>query len=153
MAVLIKVYQNHNPKSKANNKWYGRVVTTHTMSYKQLTNHMAEHNSVYSEDICEGVAIKLQKCMLEQLLEGKKVQFGDFGTFYLSAKSQGAAEEDSYNLGQHINGLYLRFTPNRQDINNLSSKLLLKKATLMNVKTVLEGKKKKEEEEEDDPEG
>ena len=149
MAVLIKVYQFHNPKSKANNKWYGRVVTTNTMTYKQLTNHMAEHNSVYSEDICEGVAIKLQRCLLEQLLEGKKVQFGDFGTFYLSAQSQGAVDEDKFNLGQHINGLRLRFTPSRLDINNLSSKLLLKKATLMNVKTVLEGKKKKEEEEEE----
>ena len=147
MAVLIKVYQFHNDKSTANNKWFGRVVTTMTMTYKQLTKHMSEHNSVYGEDVCAGVATKLQKCLVEQLLEGKKVQFGDLGTFYLSAKSKGTRNEEDYDLGKHIKGLYLRFAPSRTDISQLSSNLLLKQANLMNIKSIGEGKKKKEEEE------
>ena len=113
------------------------VVTTNTMSYKELTKHMSEHNSVYGEDVCSGVAIKLQSCILEQLLEGKKVQFGDLGTFYLSVKSEGAESEDKFNMGQNIKGLYLRFTPCRQDVNDLSSKTLKKRATFMNVKDLV----------------
>ncbi len=47
------------------------------MSYQELCKHMAEHNCVYGEDVCLGVANKLQSCMLEQLLEAKKTQEGD----------------------------------------------------------------------------
>ena len=137
MPVLIKINQNQNSKSRAYQKYYGKVVTTNTMSYKELTKHMSEHNSVYGEDVCSGVAIKLQGCILEQLLEGKKVQFGDLGTFYLSVKSEGAESEDKFNMGQNIKGLYLRFSPSRQDVNDLSSKTLKKRATFMNVKDLV----------------
>ena len=71
MPVLIKVTKNNNDKSAAYGKYYGRVVSTKTMSYQALCKHMSEHNSVYGEDVCLGVANKLQNCMLEQLLEGK----------------------------------------------------------------------------------
>ena len=140
--VIIKVTQNNNDQSKAYGKWYGHVVTTETMSYQQLCTHISEHNSVYGEDVCLGVANKLQTCLLEQLLEGKKVQFGDLGTFYLSVRSEGTAKESDFNLGVNINGLYLRFQPSRQDVNDLSSKTLKKKATFINVKDLAESKKK-----------
>ena len=90
--------------------------------------------------MCTGVAVKLQNCILEQLLEGKKVQFGNLGTFYLSMKSSGADSEDDFNVNSNITGLYLRFSPSRQDVNDLSSKTLKKKASFMNVKTLVEGK-------------
>ena len=142
MPVLIKVTQNKNDKSAAFGKWYGRVVSTKTMSYQELCKHMSEHNSVYGEDVCLGVANKLQNCMLEQLLEGKKVQFGELGTFYLSVKSTGADKESDFNLGVNINGLFLCFAPSRTDVNNLSSKMLKKKASFMNVKDLVETKQK-----------
>ena len=137
MPVLVKVTQNKNSMSTAFQKYYGKVVTTGTMSYKELTKHMSEHNSVYGEDVCSGVAIKLEGCILEQLLEGKKVQFGDLGTFYLSVKSEGAETEEKFNMGQNIKGLYLRFSPSRMDVNDLSSKTLKKRATFMNVKELV----------------
>ena len=143
MPVFIKVSQNKITDSKSYGKWYGRVVSSKTMTYQELCKHMSEHNSVYGEDVCLGVANKLQNCMLEQLLEGKKVQFGELGVFYLSVKSTGTAEEKDFNLGVNINGLYLCFAPSRTDVNNLSSKMLKKKATFMNVKDLSETKPKK----------
>ena len=142
MPVLVKVSKNNNDKTAAFGKWYGRVVATKTMSYQELCKHMSEHNSVYGEDVCLGVANKLQYCILEQLLEGKKVQFGELGTFYLSVKSAGADKEEDFNLGVNINGLFLCFAPSRTDVNNLSSKMLKKKATFMNVKELIETKVK-----------
>lgn len=138
MPVFIKVTQNNIKDSKSYGKWYGRVASTKTMTYQQLCKHMSEHNSVYGEDVCLGVANKLQNCMLEQLLEGKKVQFGELGVFYLSVKSSGTDKEEDYNLGANINGLYLCFAPSRTDVNNLSSKMLKKKASFINVKDLLE---------------
>ena len=142
MPVLVKVTQNNNEKTAAYGKWYGRVVSTKTMSYQELCKHMSEHNSVYGEDVCLGVANKLQNCMLEQLLEGKKVQFGELGTFYLSVKSTGTEKESDFNLGVNIQGLFLCFAPSRTDVNNLSSKMLKKKASFMNVKDLIETKGK-----------
>ena len=142
MPVLVKVTQNNNEKTAAFGKWYGRVVSTKTMSYQELCKHMSEHNSVYGEDVCLGVANKLQNCMLEQLLEGKKVQFGELGTFYLSVKSTGTLKESDFSLGTSIRGLFICFAPSRTDVNNLSSKMLKKKATFMNVKDLIESKSK-----------
>ncbi|MBP5424522.1 MAG: hypothetical protein J6Y33_00410, partial [Prevotella sp.] len=85
---------------------------------------------------------------LEQLLEGKKVQFGDLGTFYLSVKSVGSATEEGFNAGQNIKGLYLRFAPSRQDANDLSAKSLKKLATFLNAKDLIEPKKKASDDEE-----
>ena len=99
MPVLIKVSQNQIKDAKSFGKFYGHVVSTKTMTYAELCKHMAEHNSVYGEDVCLGVANKLQSCLLEQLLEGKKVQFGDLGTFYLSVKGTGVDNEEDYNIG------------------------------------------------------
>ena len=143
MPVLIKVKENKNARSNAYGKFFGRVTVTKTMTYGELCKHMSEHNSVYGEDVCLGVANKLQNCMLEQLLEGKKVQFGDLGVFYLSVKSEGAATEDAFNLGQNIKGLYIRFRPSRQDVNDLSAKSLKKRADFMNAKDLIITKKKK----------
>ena len=137
MPVFIKVSQNKIKDSKSYGKWYGRVATTKTMTYQELCKHMSEHNSVYGEDVCLGVANKLQNCMLEQLLEGKKVQFGELGVFYLSVKSTGADKEEDFNLGINIQGLYLCFAPSRTDVNNLSSKMLKKKASFLNVKDMV----------------
>ena len=142
MPVLIKVTQNKIKDSKAFGKWFGHVANTKTMTYQELCKHMSEHNSVYGEDVCLGVANKLQNCMLEQLLEGKKVQFGELGTFYLSVKSTGANREEDFSLGVNIQGLYLCFAPSRTDVNNLSSKMLKKKASFMNVKDLVESKSK-----------
>ena len=142
MPVLVKVKQNKNGRTTAYGKWYGRVVNTKTMSYQELCKHMAEHNSVYGEDVCLGVANKLQNCILEQLLEGKKVQFGELGTFYLSVKTNGSSKEEDFSLGTSIRGLFICFAPSRTDVNNLSSKMLKKKATFMNVKDLIESKSK-----------
>ena len=149
MPVFIKVTQNKIKDSKSFGKWYGHVATTKTMTYQELCKHMSEHNSVYGEDVCLGVANKLQNCMLEQLLEGKKVQFGELGVFYLSVRSTGTEKEEDFNLGININGLFLCFAPSRTDVNNLSSKMLKKKASFLNVKDMVFGKPKKSDEDDE----
>ena len=150
MPVLYRIYKNQNSTSKNYGQSYARVVTTKTMTYQELCRHMSEHNSIYGEDVCLGVANKLQSCILEQLLEGKKVQFGELGTFYLAVKSTGANSEEDFSVASNIKGLYLRFAPSRTDVNNLSSKMLKKLASFMNAKDLVEPKAKKEDGEGDD---
>ena len=140
MSVFIKVKKNTIKGSTSYGKFFGHVAATTTMTYSELCKHMSEHNSVYGEDLCLGVAKKLERCILEQLLEGKKVQFGDLGTFYLSLKGEGSESEKDYSIN-NINGLYLRFAANRCDINDLTSKTLKKRASFKNVKELFENTK------------
>ena len=133
MPVLYKTYVNQMRNSKMFGKVYARIVSLKTMTYPELCKHMAEHNSVYGTDVCLGVANKLQSCILEQLMEGKKVQFGDLGTFYLSTHTTGADSEEEFNMA-NMRGIYLRFQPSRMDLNDLTSKSLKKRASLLNVK-------------------
>ena len=127
MPVLFRVRQNKNNKMPSCfGKWYARIVALRTLSYRDLIQHIADHNTVYGRDVCQGVALKLQDCILELLMDG--------GTFYLSATSNGADDEEKFNAGTDIKGLYLRFAPSRLNINDLSSKTLKKKAQLKNVK-------------------
>ena len=151
MPVFIKVTKNNNSKSLAFGKYYGHVVSSKTMTYQELCKHMSEHNSIYGEDVCLGVANKLQSCILEQLFEGKKVQFGELGTFYLASKSGGTNKEEDFNLNTDIKGVYLRFAPCRQDLNDLSSKTLKKRASLMYAKELTKGKGKKDVDPEPEP--
>ena len=123
MPVIYKTYKNMNTASKTYGQFYARLVPTKTMTYQ------------------ERVANKLQSCILEQLLEGKKVQFGELGTFYLSAKCTASDTEENFNVGQNVKGLYLRFAPSRQDVNDLSSKTLKKKASFLNAQDLVESKK------------
>ena len=134
MPVLYKTYVNQMRNSKMFGKVYARIVSLKTMTYPELCKHMAEHNSVYGTDVCLGVANKLQSCILEQLMEGKKVQFGDLGTFYLSTRTTGADSEEEFNPASYMHGIYLRFQPSRMDLNDLTSKSLKKRASLLNVK-------------------
>ena len=68
------------------------------------------------------------------------MQLGDLGTFYLAVKTEGSENEDKFSVNQNVKGLYLRFAPCRQDINDLSSKTLKKRASFMNVKELIESK-------------
>ncbi|MBP5425256.1 MAG: hypothetical protein J6Y33_04185, partial [Prevotella sp.] len=76
---------------------------------------------------------------LEQLMESKKVQFGELGTFYLSMSTEGAESKDKFQVGQNVKGLFLRFAPSRTDVNNLSSKMLKKTATFQDIDTLAGG--------------
>ena len=60
MGVFYKLSKNTIQNSKSNGKWFAHVVATGTMSYRELCRHISEHNSVYGEDVCLGVASKLQ---------------------------------------------------------------------------------------------
>ena len=107
----------------------------------ELCRHMLRAQLRHGEDVCLGGVNKLQNCMLEQLLEGKKVQFGRAGSVHqreVYRCRQGRRLQPRVN----IQGLYLCFAPSRTDVNNLSSKMLKKKASFINVKDRVESKAK-----------
>ncbi|MCH5307006.1 MAG: HU family DNA-binding protein [Prevotella sp.] len=128
--VLYDIYKVKNTRSTVNGRFFGRVVHTETLDTEALASHIADHGSPYTEDIVSGVLKKAERCILEQLLDSKKVKLDGLGTFYLSAhNAKGGAESvEKFNVGQHINGLHIRFLPEQAESKSLSAKTLYQKA-------------------------
>ena len=139
--ILYEVYQNDikDSESVMFGKWYARLKSIETLSTEKLAKHISEHGSVFTADVVEGVMKKFKSCLLEMLLESKKVKVTGLGTFYLTCECQkgGADKEEDFNVNQHLKALHIRFLPDQVQEDNLSSREFIKKAEFVNVKSLL----------------
>ena len=133
MPVFYKLRQNTIKDSKVNGKWFAHTVQPSTMSYKELCKHIAEHGSVYTQDVCVGVGMKLLDCLVEQLLEGKAVKLGDIGTFSIAMKTKGTDTVGEFSLAEHLTKLYIRFQSNRTKDSETSPKAIRARAAIANI--------------------
>jgi predicted histone-like DNA-binding protein len=131
--IIYQVTQNKNEKSSAYGKWYGRVKTLETMNTRKLSRHISEHGSIYTQDVVFGVLEKFRSCLIEMLLESKKVKIDGLGTFYTTIESQGAETKEKYNVLTDIKALHIRFLPEQEQEMNISSREFLKKAEFISV--------------------
>ena len=58
-------------------KAYGVAQISENLTINEFAKHIAEHGTLYSRDVIQGVLIKMVDCMRELLLEGKKIQLGE----------------------------------------------------------------------------
>ena len=155
--ILYEVYQNDikDSESVMYGKWYARLKSIETLTMAKLAKHISEHGSVFTEDVVEGVMKKFKTCLLEMLLESKKVKVAGLGTFYLTCECQkgGADKEEDFNVNQHLKALHIRFLPDQAQEDNLSSREFIKKAEFVNVKSLLSGKEEDEESETGEDDG
>ena len=142
--IIYEVYQNQNEHSRAYGKYYARVKYLESMNTRRLSNHIAEHGSIYTPDVVYGVMEKFRSCLLEMLLESKRVKIEGLGTFYatIECSKGGAVSKDKFNVQKNIEGLHIRFLPEQEQETNISSRQFLKQAEFVNVDSLL----KKEEE-------
>ena len=144
--IIYEVYQNQNEHNTAFGKWYARVKYLESLNTRKLSNHIAEHGSIYTPDIVYGVMEKFRSCLLEMLLNSKKVKIEGLGTFYTTLECQkgGALTKDKFSILKDVKGLHIRFLPETEQEQNISSREFLKQAEFVNVESLL----KKEDEEE-----
>ena len=147
--ILYEVYQNDikDSESVMFGKWYARLKSIETLSIEKLAKHISEHGSVFTADVVEGVMKKFKTCLIEMLLESKKVKIAGLGTFYLTAECTkgGAEKEEDFNVNQHLAALHIRFLPDQAAEDNLSSREFIKKAEFVNVKSLLSSGKEESE--------
>ena len=105
--IIYDVYKNTNEQNTAFGKYFGRIVHTETLNTRKLARHISEHGSVYTQDVVEGVLTKAEACIIEMLLESKKVKLEGLGTFYLMAENKkgGAVSIDKFNPKSSFKGL------------------------------------------------
>lgn len=70
-------------------KAYAKAQAREVMSFRSFVEHIAEHGG-HNRGQVKGVLSDTCKCLVEQLLEGKKVILDELGSFWLSLNSEGA---------------------------------------------------------------
>ena len=137
--IIYEVYQNQNEHNAAFGKWYGRVKYLESLNTRKLSNHIAEHGSIYTPDIVYGVMEKFRSCLLEMLLNSKKVKIEGLGTFYttLECVKGGAISKDKFNILKDVKGLHIRFLPEQTTEENISSREFIKQAEFISIDQLL----------------
>ena len=140
--IIYEVYQNQNEHSRAFGKFYARVKYLESLNTRRLSNHIAEHGSIYTPDVVYGVMEKFRSCLIEMLLESKRVKIEGLGTFYatIECSKGGAVSKDKFNVQKNIEGLHIRFLPEQEQETNISSRQFLKQAEFVNVDSLLKEK-------------
>ena len=155
--ILYEVYKNDikDSESVMYGKWYARLKSIETLTMTKMAKHISEHGSVFTEDVVEGVLKKFKTCLLEMLLDSKKVKINGLGTFYLTAECTkgGADKEEDFNVNQHLTALHIRFLPDQTAEDNISSREFIKKAEFVNIKSLLSSGNTVEAPEDDDENG
>ena len=133
--ILYEVKKNQNTKSSAYGKWFAQIKTLETLNTRELAQHISEHGSIYTPDVVYGVLEKFRSCLLEMLLESKKVKIEGLGTFYCTLENTkgGAAKKEDFNVSKHLRALHIRFLPEQEQEQNISSREFLKKAEFINI--------------------
>ncbi len=109
MSIFYRLYQNNSENFVNKGKWYARsVVMGKMVGLEELAEHMAEHNTPYSEGIIKGVLTDMINCIRELVLDGKAVKIPNLCIFSAGIQSKPADTVKDFNVQQHVKGVYLR---------------------------------------------
>ena len=147
--IIYDIYRNVKVGSVSEGRYFGRILQTETLNTAKLAMHIAEHGSPYTRDIVEGVLRKAESCILELILDSKKIKIDGLGTFYITGENQkhGTISIDRFNPKTSFKGLHIRFLPDQATEANLSSRSVLNQASFIWAEDL------KREKAEDRPEG
>ena len=139
--IFYLLKQNKNTESKIYGKWFAQAKAVETMNTRKLANHIAEHGSIYTPDVVFGVLEKFRSCMLEMLMNSRKVKIDGLGTFYCTIENQkgGAATKQEFSPNSNLKALHIRFLSEQTTEENISSRQFLKQAEFISVDSLLLG--------------
>jgi hypothetical protein len=126
IAMGINLRQNNNSMNAGYGKFYPEIDLQSTLSLRGFAKHMADHGSIYSMDIIEGVLKKITQCLPELVSQGIPVQLDPLGTFYPSAKVDqpvlNVAAMEGADPNNAVKGIHIRFLPYSCEDENITSR-------------------------------
>ena len=94
----LDFYKNKNSRSTGYHKIYARVHKVKPIDIEGLADHIAEHGSVYTPDVCLGVIRKMASCIKELCMQGQPVKLDNLCIFSPAVTSLPANDVDSFDL-------------------------------------------------------
>ena len=98
MAVSYITTERGMPNNpSAPKKWYAQAKSSGEFTFRKLAKEIAEGSTTVSDTDVLAVLNDLTKVLCRHLEAGEIVRFGDFGTFQVGIKSNGAETEAKFN--------------------------------------------------------
>lgn len=92
---------------------YATAQRRQTVTTRDIARHLATHQSPFSEGTIIGLLQDAQRCIMEHLMAGDRVNLDDLGAFYTSIASRGAESAEEFDES-YIKSVNLRWMPTRQ---------------------------------------
>lgn len=89
---MIELYLSkvtESSESEQAGKLYARVSYKETMGIHEMAEHMAHHNTAFSEGLIVGVLTDFVKCVREMVLSGNTVKVGNLAIFKATVEANG----------------------------------------------------------------
>lgn len=117
--ITLKKIQRANPLDKeAPKKFYVSTSGSGEIDLETMSANISEKCTLTEPDVL-AVLSALTSEMTVQLMEGKIVRFGSFGSFQLGISSKGVATETEASRNQ-VKGIRVKFRPGRRISNALA---------------------------------
>jgi predicted histone-like DNA-binding protein len=135
--IFYLLKQNKVKNSKIFGKWFAHGKTVEVINTRKMATHIADHGSIYTPDVVFGVLEKFRSCLLEMLLNSKRVKIDGLGTFFTTIENEpgGAAKKEDFSPQKNLKALHIRFMPEQEAETNISSREFIKKAEFVNAES------------------
>ena len=90
--IFYLLKQNNIKNSKVKGKWFAHGKTVEVLNTRKMANHISEHGSIYTPDVVFGVLEKFRSCLLEMLLNSKRVKIDGLGIFFTTRRMRLAVQ-------------------------------------------------------------
>lgn len=153
--IIYEIRQNENAKMTGSyGKYYAYSKSIETINTRGMANHIAGHGSIYTTDVVFGMLEKFRSCLIEMLLDSKRVKIDGLGTFFTTIENSiGSNKKKDYSVQKNVKALHIRFLPEQEQEMNISSREFLKKAQFINIETLLKGAENSENSSDNGSEG
>lgn len=119
--IDYSIFTWKNPlKESAPEMAYAKNQVRKVLTFDEFVKHISDHNGVFTRGTVKGVVSDTCACLVEQLLMGNKVQFGELGIFGISINCEPAATLKDFSE-DNIKEVNILFNPG-EDFENLRSK-------------------------------
>jgi predicted histone-like DNA-binding protein len=113
MPIKFNIVQRGNPaKPEAPKKYYPSIQSSGRMSLRELAETASDRSTLSTADMMAAIESFLA-IIPEALAEGKVVELGDFGNFWLRSTSEGADTAEEVR-GRQITNLLPRFNAGKE---------------------------------------
>jgi predicted histone-like DNA-binding protein len=110
MSITIKAIGRKNPQdSAAEQKYYAHAISNGVVDFKRMA-YLVSNQCTVRESDCYAVLKALIHNMMDELQQGRVVQFEDLGNFQIGVRSTGMTTKEEVNFST-VSSAHLNFRP------------------------------------------
>lgn len=132
MSIFLKPVQRHNPQKLDDPmKWYPVQATVKMVDENEVAELIADETTLNPME-AQMAMRQFKKVVLRQLLDGKSVKLGNWGTFNVTLSTEGAATKEAL-TARNVKSVNINFLPGDD------FKAALQKADFVWLNKIVEG--------------